>query len=518
MTSHDTTGLDRAVGALLGLAAGDAVGTTLEFKKPGTFAPIDDLVGGGPFRLNAGEWTDDTSMALCLAESILDTGAMDLADQLRRYLLWRHDGYLSSNGRCFDIGGTTSTQLDRFRSTGEAVDPHPNEEAAANGSLMRLSPVPIRWHTDTAEAAEQSGRSSRSTHPARRPVDACRLLGAMTAALIAGEPFDAVTSPDFWEWGDLHPLVAALAAGEWRGKEPPAIKGTGYCIDALEAALWAVGGAGDFRHAVLRAANLGDDADTTAAIAGQLAGARWGASGIPQTWRQRIVRAERIESLARGLYAAGGGHIGDRRWPHDDVVHAWWVRPGEVMAGEYPGHPDQARGETKIDLLVDAGIRTFVDLTTPADSLTPYEPTLAQVARHRHLDLRRLAFPIPDVSVIADAEYRHITDTIERSLERGGVYVHCWGGVGRTGTVIGCLLADQGLSYDQVLGRLAELRHGTKKAHRPIPETDAQRQVIRRRVGSLRPQLKTASTEPVGPNTSVIRSAACSLRTHRPGR
>lgn len=109
--------LDRAVGALLGLACGDAVGTTLEFKRPGTFTPIDDMVGGGPFRLEAGQWTDDTSMALCLAESILDTGDLDLEDQLRRYLLWRDTGYLSSNGRCFDIGTTTSSQLERFRRT-----------------------------------------------------------------------------------------------------------------------------------------------------------------------------------------------------------------------------------------------------------------------------------------------------------------------------------------------------------------------------------------------------------------
>ncbi len=117
------TRLDRAVGTLLGLACGDAVGTTLEFKRPGSFEPIADMVGGGPFRLTAGEWTDDTSMALCLAESILDTGSLDLADQLRRYLLWKDSGYLSSNGRCFDIGMTTRTQLERFRRNGEAIDP-----------------------------------------------------------------------------------------------------------------------------------------------------------------------------------------------------------------------------------------------------------------------------------------------------------------------------------------------------------------------------------------------------------
>jgi hypothetical protein len=163
---------DRAVGALLGLAAGDAVGTTLEFKRPGSFNPVTDMVGGGPFGLAAGAWTDDTSMTLCLAESLLDTGGMDLSDQLRRYVLWRDHGYLSSTGLCFDIGGTTTTQLDRFKRTGEAIDPDLNEDAAANGSLMRLAPVAIRWHADVAVAAERAAESSRSTHPATRPVDA----------------------------------------------------------------------------------------------------------------------------------------------------------------------------------------------------------------------------------------------------------------------------------------------------------------------------------------------------------
>lgn len=165
-----TIPMDRAAGALVGLACGDAVGTTLEFEPPETFEAITDMVGGGPFGLKPGEWTDDTSMALCLAESILDTGSLDLEDQLRRYLLWKDSGYLSSNGRCFDIGTTTRTQLGRFRRTGEAIDPHPDEEAAANGSLMRLAAVPIRWHADPAPAAERSGESSRTTHATKRPV------------------------------------------------------------------------------------------------------------------------------------------------------------------------------------------------------------------------------------------------------------------------------------------------------------------------------------------------------------
>lgn len=202
---------DRAIGALVGLACGDAVGTTLEFKRPGTFAPIDDMVGGGPFLLKPGEWTDDTSMALCLAESLLDRGDHDPADQMRRYVLWSREGYLSSNGRCFDIGNTVSAQLRRFERTGEPIDPVPDEEQAANGSLMRLAPVPIRWHHDVARAAERSGESSRPTHPATRPVDTCRVLGAMVAALIDGQPADAVLAPGFWRWGPLHDEVRAVA-------------------------------------------------------------------------------------------------------------------------------------------------------------------------------------------------------------------------------------------------------------------------------------------------------------------
>ncbi len=480
-TNSGTDALDRAVGALLGLACGDAVGTTLEFRQPGTFTPIDDMVGGGPFRLEPGAWTDDTSMALCLAESLLDTRAMDLADQLRRYLLWWRTGYLSSTGRCFDIGNATRSELSRFEQTGDAVNPMPDEEAAANGSLMRLAPVAIRWHRDVAEAAEMAAESSRSTHSAKRPVDACRVLGAMTAALIAGAPADEVLAPEFWRWGSLHPEIEVVARGSWSGKEPPAIRGTGYCVDALEAALWAVGGASDFADAVLRAANLGDDADTTAAIAGQLAGARWGAAGIQRRWRRLLVLEPRIVELAAGLFRAGHGGPLEARWPHDDFVHAWWVEPGKVLAGEYPGDRKPAVAATRINLLVDAGIRTFVDLTTPEDRLEPYAEIVAAAATSRCLDLRHCNVGIPDFSVSDDATYDQLVDLIHREADRGGVFVHCWGGIGRTGTVVGCLLAASGLGYDDIVDRLAALREGTRKAVRPAPEADSQHEVLRRR-------------------------------------
>ena len=303
--SSDPSAEDRAIGALVGLACGDAVGTTLEFRSPGSFEPIDDMVGGGPFALEAGQWTDDTSMALCLAESIIETGGMDQADQMRRYLRWRDDGHLSSNGRCFDIGFTTNEQLSRFELTGVAVDPDVDDEACANGSLMRLAPVPIRW-PDPVEVALMAAESSRSTHAADRPVDACRLMATMIAGLISGSTWSDVTSPDFWNGGELHSTIRKIADGSYRiaGRR---IRGSGYCVDALEAALWAVDGASDYRSAVLRAANLGDDADTTAAIAGQFAGARWGRSGIPGEWLERVTMGDEIVEMARALHAASSG-------------------------------------------------------------------------------------------------------------------------------------------------------------------------------------------------------------------
>ena len=295
-------------GALLGLATGDAVGTTLEFTTPGRFTPIEDMVGGGPFHLQPGQWTDDTSMALCLADSLIACRGFDPVDQLRRYVRWWHKGYLSSTGSCFDIGGTVSQALHTFEQTGRADSGVTHGHAAGNGSIMRLAPVPLYYARAPAEAIRQAGESSRTTHGVAEAVDACRYLGALLVGAVLGASKAELLSaryspvPDLWTAAPLCPAIDTIAAGSFKARHPPDIRGSGYVVHSLEAALWAFYHTSTFREGCLRAANLGEDADTTAAVYGQLAGAFYSDEGIPAEWRARLAERALIEQYAEQLH------------------------------------------------------------------------------------------------------------------------------------------------------------------------------------------------------------------------
>ncbi len=298
---------DRFRGCLVGLAAGDALGTTLEFSPPGSFDPIGDMIGGGPFGLRAGQWTDDTSMALCLATSLLESGGFNPLDQMGRYLRWFRQGYLSSTGRCFDIGDTTSGSLERFERTGEPYCGPTDPTSASNGSLMRLAPVPMFFASDAREAIARSADSSRTTHGAVEAVDACRYFAGLLVGALGGVDKQTLLSEHYspveglWDEAPLAPKIAAIAAGAFKHKQPPEIRGTGYVVDTLEAILWAFFHTEDFRQGALKVVNLGDDADTTGAIFGQIAGAHYGVESIPAEWRQRLTMSAEITSLADRL-------------------------------------------------------------------------------------------------------------------------------------------------------------------------------------------------------------------------
>jgi ADP-ribosyl-[dinitrogen reductase] hydrolase len=304
-------------GALLGLAAGDALGTALEFRSPGTFKPISDMIGGGPFRLEPGQWTDDTSMALCLAESLIDCAGFDPADQMRRYLRWYEEGYLSCTGNCFDIGNTVRSALMRFKRTGDPYAGSTDTHSAGNGSLMRLAPIPMAYASDPAQAVASAADMSRTTHGAAEAVDACRYYAWLVADALRGADRTELTSDAFApdrmpDRQPLAPRIAEIAAGSYKERSPPRIRGTGYVVDALEAALWAFWNTETFEQGALLAVNLGDDADTTGAMYGQLAGACYGADAIPAAWRERIAMRDVIERMADDLLVLANGRPSDR--------------------------------------------------------------------------------------------------------------------------------------------------------------------------------------------------------------
>jgi ADP-ribosyl-[dinitrogen reductase] hydrolase len=294
--------LSRYRGCLLGLAVGDALGTTLEFRSPGTFTPIDDMIGGGPFNLKPGQWTDDTSMALCLATSLIERQGFDPIDQLDRYVRWWREGYLSSTGACFDIGGTVRSALTRFLQTREPYPGPTDPHMAGNGSIMRLAPVVLYYARQPEQAIHFAAESSRTTHGASQAVDACRYFAALMLAALQVKSKDEVLRNQNVSFA---PKIAAIAAGSFKHKQPPQIRGTGYVVDSLEAALWAFCHSSNFREGALLAVNLGDDADTTGAVYGQLAGAFYGEEGIPAAWRDTIVQREFIGELAEKLFTQG---------------------------------------------------------------------------------------------------------------------------------------------------------------------------------------------------------------------
>jgi ADP-ribosyl-[dinitrogen reductase] hydrolase len=289
---------DRALGAMLGLAVGDALGTTLEFTARDSKPCLTDLVGGGPFRLEAGQWTDDTAMALALMDSLTVDPSLDAADLMRRFAAWHEQGEYSCTGTCFDIGNTVSAALARFKKSGNPYAGSTDPRSAGNGSLMRLAPVAIRHWRDRATMREVAAKQSRTTHGAPEAVDACVAYAEVLADAIEGYPRSQVLRVRDYPYAGG---IKHIMAGSWRGKRRDQIKSSGYVAHSLEAALWCVGRTGSFNEAVRMAANLGGDADTTAAITGQLAGALYGAACISKEWLEKLAWRDKIEEMARNI-------------------------------------------------------------------------------------------------------------------------------------------------------------------------------------------------------------------------
>ncbi|HWV14803.1 MAG TPA: ADP-ribosylglycohydrolase family protein [Cellvibrio sp.] len=289
---------DRLQGCLVGLACGDAVGTTLEFRKRGSFTPISDMVGGGPFNLLPGQWTDDTSMALCLAHSLLLKKEFDPIDQMNRYCDWYHHGYMSSTGTCFDIGGTVRQALDNYLQTQYPFSGAVDDRSSGNGSLMRIAPIAIFYHKQPELLLKFAGESSRTTHGSSECIDSCRyFVSLLAAAFTATDKAQLLATP----YTAICKKVLDITQGNYLSKAYEELTGSGYVIESLESALWCFHHSHSFAEAILLASNIGNDADTTAAICGQLAGAFYGYHAIPEHWRKRLFECDEIAAVALQL-------------------------------------------------------------------------------------------------------------------------------------------------------------------------------------------------------------------------
>ncbi len=183
-------------------------------------------------------------------------------------------------------------------------------------------------------------------------------------------------------------------------------------------------------------------------------------------------------------------------WPHDEFFHAWWVKPDQLLAGEYPGAQTRAKATAKLRMLAEAGVDIIIDLTEDVDGLEPYSHLIGEITADGDRSIRRYRHPIPDNHVIDDAGYDAILARINDEIHLGRtIYVHCWGGRGRTSTVVGCWLIEQGLDYDATITRLKELRCNTRKSHVSVPESRSQHEVLRRRAERKQPDHVTAAPD-----------------------
>ena len=294
--------LDRGRGCLLGLAVGDALGTTLEFSRRDSSPHHTEMLGRGPFGLKPGQWTDDTSMALALADSLIEQNGLNPADLMKRFVAWRDEGQYSCTGRCFDIGTTTNAALTRFLRTGDPMAGSDDPQQAGNGSLMRLAPVALYALHDADLARRLAQDQSQTTHAAPEAIAACELLVTLLSEAIQGAGMDVLRPRRL----DPASPVLMLAAGGWKNKTRARIRSSGYVMHTLEAAMWSVGTTTSFEEAVIRAVNLGEDADTVGAVTGQLAGAIYGLQAIPGRWLEPLAWRTKIGEMAERLLVRSG--------------------------------------------------------------------------------------------------------------------------------------------------------------------------------------------------------------------
>ena len=306
---------DRSRGAMMGLMLGDALGMPLEFSARDA-KHVYGLEKGGPFNLKRGYWTDDSSLAFCTAYSLSRCAGFDPRHMMESYSFWYRYGVFSSTEECFDIGNATRQAIESYLRSGEPYSGSADPKTAGNGSLMRLAPIPIFYSDDFPRAVHFAAESSKLTHKAIEPVDACRYFAALLYGALNGESKEKILDglyspePEYWDRHPLTPSVKKIALGSYKTRERSQISSSGYVIDTLEAALWAFYRNDDFRSGALEAVNLADDSDTVGAVYGQLAGAFYGEMELPFDWIRKLYKLQAAYHFAQDLLQAKTENLG----------------------------------------------------------------------------------------------------------------------------------------------------------------------------------------------------------------
>jgi len=305
---------DKSLGCFRGLAVGDALGAPVEFSQRGSFVPVTSYRPSTFHGLNAGEWTDDTIMALCLAESMIESNGYDSFSVMSSYVKWYKEGYNSPKGTCFDIGNQTSTALDIFIDS-PFLDKSSQTSSAGNGTIMRLAPASIvSLNLSDEDSKKLFTVSALDTHNNSETIESTILFGFILKGLLSGkdknESFDyAVDLTN--NYNNVADNVLSVT--------DDTVGNSGYVVVSLAAAWWAFSTTDSFKDAVLKAVNLGGDADTIAAITGQLAGSFYGDSGIDEILKLGLYQTERFERLAKSLLEVEHGVI-RTRYENDTVI------------------------------------------------------------------------------------------------------------------------------------------------------------------------------------------------------
>ena len=460
---------ERILGAVLGLAVGDALGVPVEFQPRETLRrePVTGMRGFGSHHQPPGTWSDDTSLAMCLLESLLGAG-FSPEDAGRRFAAWHDSNYWTARGSVFDVGNATAEAIRRLKRGTPAVEAGGRGETDnGNGSLMRLLPASIYFaRSPEAMAAGAISQFSSITHAHPRSRLACVLFSWMGSALLEGKDPAAALQEAKARVGTLTGYAAELEhfglllQQDLAGLPEGRISSGGYVVDTLTAAVWCLLGTGSFHDCVLRAVNLGGDTDTTGAVAGALAGLHYGVGGISTEWTEALARAKEIRDCAGRLHS-----LCAEPPPFPD---SYWILPGKLLAGEYPGARKPEEAMRKLESLRRAGVSFVVDLTEEGERAggAPLQYTRCEVVR----------CPLPDGGVPERDSVRRALDLLDQALGEGKtVYVQ-----GRTGVVAGCWLQRHGLAdAGSALAILVQLRKNMPDAGKPSPETEGQRRLVR---------------------------------------